>query len=256
MRKISINRLLANKVAGSFAAATICGFAGYAIFLYFRPINAIGPFSEEKTAFIRSEDGNITIANVHIKDGSFIESIGGVEKVQGRLAKGKDGSFSINNDGTVSYNCLSSDESKAVCGSVRFQKSLGKFQFDRKIPFQMEETIYHPRGIGANAKQNATIMFKSEDQSFWVKSEKVGTYNFLTPTSFEITWKTPAILWNGAGYSDEYIIRTANCTFHAEPIQSVICEGTSKIDIASYTAIWTLIDSDDVPSMKSDETLD
>lgn len=81
MRKILINRLLVIKVVGSFVVVIICGFVGYVIFFYFCFINVIGFFSEEKIVFICLEDGNIIIVNVYIKDGSFIESIGGVEKV-------------------------------------------------------------------------------------------------------------------------------------------------------------------------------
>lgn len=217
-----------------------------------RPVESIGPFSKTQTAFLVSEDGVTNVSKLWIDNkGNLLQKSGKRETVIGAIRdEGKKG-FTSQVDGVINLRCLTIDSSSAVCGSKRFQKSLGQFQFDRKIPFVIDEMVmgsFADPG-GGSATTNGTVMFKSDDSSLWIKSERVGTFQFITPSQFKITWKSPLIYADGSNRGHVLnmppITRTATCTINKELQESIICNGSTPTYGKSYSAIWKFVDSGD-----------
>jgi hypothetical protein len=217
-----------------------------------RPVENAGPFSRTESAFIVSEDGKTEISRMRIdNEGNLIQTKGKIENVIGRIQdNGKEG-FTTTVKGEPTMRCLEADSESAVCGSKRFQKPLGKFQFDRKIPFVIDEQVmgsFADPG-GGSATTTGTVMFRSEDSTFWMKSEKVSTFTFTSPTQFKITWKTPLIYADGSNRGHvlnmPWITRMATCTINKEIQESIICNGSTPVYGKSYSAIWKFVDSKD-----------
>jgi|GEM_PF-3921671 len=239
-----------------FFAGGVILFAGigtaWLAYYKLKPTEQIGPFSKTETAYIISDDGKVDIGRIKIdNNGILIQTIGNTQKVIGKIKdEGKNG-FTASINKKVTLRCLTIDDSKAVCGSKRFQKSLGKFQFDRKIPFIIEELVmgsFADPG-GGSATTTGTVMFKSNDSSLWMKSERAGNYQFISPTQFKITWKTPLIYTDGSNKGHvmnlPMTIRTATCTINNEIQESIICNGSTPVYGKSYSAIWKFVDSGD-----------
>jgi len=233
-------------------AVTTASILAYLTFERLKPVDKVGPFSKAETAFVVSEDGRITVSRLWIgTKGELLQKTEGTTQELGKIkVQDKNGLITIKN-GEVTLRCLTVDASSAVCGSKRLQKSLGKFQFDRKIPFVIDEMImggFSDPGGGA-ASTVGTVMFRSDDSSFWIKSEKVGSYRFLSPTQFEITWKAPLIYTDGSNRGHVLNMppttRTASCIINKEIQESIICNGSAARAGKSYSAIWKYVDSDD-----------
>lgn len=220
------------------------------------PVTEVGPFSETETAYIRSEDGNFTIVKAVLKDGNFIESDHGKTSFEGKVSKDKEGAFTVLSEDGKTLDCKKSNSKTAICGSIRYRKAKGQFQFDRKIPFYITETIVPLRAgeLGGTANRNATVMFKSEDDSIWIASEKSGTFKFVAPDKFKIDWTTYPI-WTGAksGYVfDKRKRRKADCTFiNTDKGEVIVCRGAIDGNAYStYSASWQFIDNDDQEELK------
>lgn len=217
-----------------------------------KPVEEIGPFSKIETAFLVSEDGKTDVTRMRIDDkGNLIQMSGRAEQTLGKIRDDGKKGFTAGTDKEVNLRCLTIDESSAVCGGKRFQKSLGKFQFDRKIPFVIDEMVmgsFADPG-GGSATTTGTVMFKSNDSSLWIKSEKVGSYQFISPTQFKITWETPLIYTDGSNrghaVNEPRVTRSATCTINKEIQESIICNGSTPAYGKSYSAIWKFVDTKD-----------
>ncbi|MDC0320045.1 hypothetical protein OAL34_02795 [Synechococcus sp. AH-551-G03] len=221
------------------------------------PVTEVGPFSETETAFIRSEDGNFTVVKAFLRDGSFIESDHGKTTFEGKLSKGEEGTFTAESEGGKTLNCNSIGEKKAICGGVRYQKSKGDFQFNRKIPFHIEET-WKQKFLGRNvysgiAKKTATIMFDSDTDDLYIGSQKVGEFKFTSPDMFQMKWKTYKIKPGTSGYSEEPVTRDVSCNIKEEIFDKIICNSSwmkddyNQID---YTTVLEFVDKDDIKPAK------
>jgi hypothetical protein len=220
--------------------AAVSALAFFFIYREFAPIREAGPFNGTPTAFIRSEDGETKVVKAFIKGGKFTETLRGKPSFTGIIKRTGNGSYEVAANGQT-LTCLSMSSLQAVCGSVRFQKSLGSFQFDRKVPFNIDENVNPYPMVFGSASEVATVMFNSNDGSFWMRSKPVGKYKFLTPEKFEITWKARKIYFAPkTGYMDAYRTRVATCVINKEIKESIICNGDN-----GYSAIWTFVDSGD-----------
>lgn len=240
------------KIVGYSALVAGVAAGGFAIYQYFKPINAFGPFTSAKQAFIRSEDGKYTIATASIQDGSLVEEIGGKEVFNGKILRLKKNGYKLKERNGNSLTCLTVNESKAICGAVRYQKPHGQFAFDKKIPFTVRETLFYGPFSGG-ASENKSIMFKSSDGSLWIKSRKAGTYRFISPNKFMAEWTDNSIYWGSlaysgkGGYGSDLKPRKAECDINKDSADvSVLCNGSAGTDRrAIYSSIWTFLDQSD-----------
>ena len=221
-------------------------------------MSEVGPFSETETAFIRSEDGNFTVVKAVLKDGNFVESDHGKTTFEGKVSKGKEGAFTAESEGGETLNCKSSNEKKAICGGIRYQKAKGDFQFNRKIPFHIEESWqqkFQGRQLYTGlAKKTATIMFNSDTDDLYIGSKKVGEFKFTSPDMFQMKWKTNKIKPGTAGYAEnDPITRDVLCKIKDEQVDSIACNYSymyNPYNQVDYTIVMEFVDKDDIKPTK------
>ena len=222
------------------------------------PVTEVGPFSETETAFIRSEDGNFTVVKAFLKDGIFVESDHGKTTFEGKVNKGKEGAFTAESEDRKTLDCKSSNDKKAICGAVRYQKAQGDFQFNRKVPFHIQERWTSNMGrFSGVAKKTATIMFDSDTDDLYIGSEKVGEFKFTAPDKFNMKWKTNKIMPGTQGYAEnDPITRDVSCRIEDKVVDRIYCNysylkkeswGDNQID---YFLQLEFVDKDDIEQTK------